>query len=178
MTPRASAGLRRHPLFVFGLLLLGATISAACGRPQPGGSARSTADLRASVESATVAFHQALRTNDTTAMFTYVADDVLMMPPSEGPVRGQAAMRAWMASFLAQYHTSSLILTDREVFVGDAWASELGSYEWGLTPVAGGAPVLDRGHYMQIWKQLPDGRWRFAREIWNSSLPPASSAVH
>jgi ketosteroid isomerase-like protein len=32
--------------------------------------------------------------------------------------------------------------------------------------------VVDRGSYMQIWKRQADGRWLFAREIWNASAPP------
>ena len=126
---------------------------------------------RAAVEAATAAFHQALRANDAGALFAYVADDVVMMPPREAPVRGKAAMRAWYAGFLSQFRTSSLILTDREVFVGDGWAVEAGAFEWGLAPAAGGETTVDRGHYMQVWKAQPDGQWRFAREIWNGSAP-------
>ena len=120
-------------------------------------------------EIATAEFHQALRTNDAKALFAYVADNVLLMPPGGHAVRGKHAMRDWYAAFLSQYSTSSLTLSDREVFVGDRWAVELGSYEWGLTPAAGGGDVLDRGNYMQLWKSQSDGQWRFEREIWNSS---------
>jgi uncharacterized protein (TIGR02246 family) len=122
-------------------------------------------------ETATAAFHQALRTNDAEALLGYVADDVLLMPPGEDAVRGKNAMRDWYAAFLSQYSTSSLILSDREVFVGDRWAVELGTYEWGLTPLAGGAALVDRGNYMQVWRSQSDGQWRFEREIWNSSAP-------
>jgi uncharacterized protein (TIGR02246 family) len=120
-------------------------------------------------EVATAEFHQALRTNDAEALFAHVAEDVLLMPPGEQAVRGKQAMRDWYDAFLSQYRTSSLTLSDREVFVGDRWAVELGSYQWGLTPVAGGGDVLDLGNYMQLWTSQADGRWRFEREIWNSS---------
>lgn len=139
--------------------------------------ARAEATRRESVEATTAAFHQALRTNDAPALFEYVADDVLLMPPGEAEVRGKGAMREWYAGFLSQYHTTSLTLSDRELFVGDGWAVELGSYEWGLEPAAGGERVLDRGHYMQLWKSQPDGHWRFAREIWNSSAPASPPAT-
>jgi hypothetical protein len=32
---------------------------------------------------------------------------------------------------------------------------------------------LSRGSYMQIRTQKPDGRWLFAREIWNAGAPLA-----
>jgi ketosteroid isomerase-like protein len=105
---------------------------------------------------------------------SYVADDVILMAPGEAPVRGKKAVRAWYTGLLSQYHTSSLTLTDREVFVGSGWAVELGAYEWGLAPTKGGTPSVDRGSYMQVWMQQPDGQWRFAREIYNSSVPAVS----
>ena len=131
----------------------------------------STTTRSSAFEAATTAFHEALRTNDAEALFAYVADNVLLMPPGEAPVLGKDAMRDWYAGFLSQYRTSSLMLSDREVFVSDEWAVELGTFEWGLTPAAGGSPVLDRGNYMQLWKSQPDGEWRFEKEIWNSSEP-------
>ena len=131
----------------------------------------------ADFETATAAFHQALRTNDAEALFAYVADDVVLMPPGEALVRGKSSMRDWYAGFLSEFRTSSLVLTDREVFVSDGWAVELGVFEWGLAPAAGGDPVLDRGNYMQVWTSQPDGQWRFARELWNSSAPAAPAAA-
>jgi uncharacterized protein (TIGR02246 family) len=157
------------PLALVGLCT---ALTVGCTGSEPPANAGT---LRAAVDSATTAFHQALRTNDTATFLSYVADDVVMMPPGEPPVRGKDALRAWYAAFLAQYRTSSLTLAHREVFVGAGWATELGSYEWGLTPTGAGAEVIDSGHYMQVWKQLPAGQWRFAREIWNSAVPASSA---
>jgi ketosteroid isomerase-like protein len=91
---------------------------------------------RAAFEAATAAYHQALRVNDAGALFAYVADDVLLMPPGEDIVRGKNAMRGWCDGFLSYYRTASLVLSNREVFVGEECAVELGTYEWSLTPVA------------------------------------------
>jgi ketosteroid isomerase-like protein len=154
------------------LATLATVFSIGCsGSGASSGAGPDSVSTRAAVESATTAFHQALRTNDTATFLSYVADDVRMMPPGEAPVVGKAAVRAWYAAFLTQYRTSSLTLGDREVFVGTRWATELGKYEWGLTPAGGGATVVDRGHYMQVWSRQPNGQWRFAREIWNSAVP-------
>ncbi|HSJ62920.1 MAG TPA: DUF4440 domain-containing protein [Gemmatimonadaceae bacterium] len=132
---------------------------------------------RAAVEAATSAFHQALRTNDAEALFAHVSDDVVLMPPGEPVLHGKRAMRDWYAGFLGQFRTTRLALADCEVHVGDAWAVELGTYEWHLDPVSGGDPVIDRGNYMQLWKAHPDGQWRFEREIWNSSMPAPAAPV-
>ena len=126
----------------------------------------------ATVDATTTEFHGYLRANDLEKFMSYVAEDVIFMPPGEPPVRGRDAVHKWMTSFLAQYRTSSLTLNNREVRVGDGWAVELGTFEWSLQPVAGGSAVVDRGNYMQLWKKDGDGEWRFAREIYNSSVPP------
>lgn len=151
---------------------LAAVLSLGCGKSgASSGAGADSVSTRAAVESTTSAFHQALGTNDTATFLSYVADDVRMMPPGEAAVVGKDAVRAWYAAFLTQYRTSSLTLSEREVFVGTGWATELGKYEWGLAPTGGGATVVDRGHYMQVWLRQPNGQWRFAREIWNSAVP-------
>lgn len=127
-------------------------------------------------ENATRDFHEALRRDDTEAAMAHVAQDVVMMPPGESVVRGKQAMREWHVAFLTQYRTTSLELADRELFVGNGLAVELGTYAWGLQPIAGGEPFVDHGNYMQVWKQQADGRWQFAREIWNGSVPAAPGA--
>src|SRR3954465_11915747 len=158
-------------VITFSLIAASLPLRAADEEKQPAGrlKAKSTGmgSLRADFEKATAAFDQALKTNDSEGLFVYVAEDVVMMPPNEAPIRGKPAMQAWYRTFLSAFRTTTLILTDREVTVSDSWATELGQYEWGLQPTAGGDPVVDKGNYMQIWKRGLDGSWRFFREIWN-----------
>jgi ketosteroid isomerase-like protein len=66
---------------------------------------------------------------------------------------------------------ASLTITNREVLIGGDYATEVAGFEWTLAPVAGGPPVVDRGSYMQVWHREADGRWKFSREVWNSSTP-------
>lgn len=169
-----AATLTRSSLARLGAVVLAANLIAACTGPATGRPGGPASDLRVSLDSASRSFHQALRSNDTTTFFAHVAEDATLMPPGEASVRGKAGIRTWMVAFLAQYRTSSLTLADEEVFMGEGWATLLGGYEWGLTPVAGGASVIDRGHYMQVWQRSPDGTWRFTREIWNSSAAPTA----
>jgi ketosteroid isomerase-like protein len=82
-----------------------------------------------------------------------------------------------MTAFLAQYRTSSLTLADREVLVSGDLAVELETFEWALQPAGGGAAVVDRGNYMQVWKRQGDKTWRFAREVYNRSIPPGPAAT-
>jgi len=100
-----------------------------------------------------------------------MADDAVIMPPNEPALKGKAAIRAWYEQFVAQMHTSSLNITDREVLIGGDYATEIAAFEWALLPVAGGSPGIDRGSYIQVWRRQPDGRWLFSREVWNSTTP-------
>jgi ketosteroid isomerase-like protein len=112
--------------------------------------------------------------------FTYLmalmAGDVVIMPPNEAVLRGKAAVHAWYEQLLTQMRTSSLTITNREVFIGGDWATEVAAFKWALVPVAGGPPVIDRGSYVQVWHREPGGRWRFSREVWNT--PRGCSLSH
>jgi uncharacterized protein (TIGR02246 family) len=101
-----------------------------------------------------------------------MADDVVLMPPGETVLKGKEAVRNWYDQLLTQLRTADLTVTDREVLIGGEWATELATFEWTLVPVGGGAAITDRGTYVQVWRREADGRWLFARELWNSTSPP------
>jgi ketosteroid isomerase-like protein len=146
----------------------------ACDRQEPMKPTQPTAASDEKAFTATTgAFHETLRQNDVTGFMSYIDDNAIVAPPGEQPVRGKHAVEQWYKDFLRRYRTSSLELTGKEVFVGDRWAAEFGSFTWGLTPADRSAPIVDHGTYMQVWRRQPDGTWRFAREVWNSS--PAAS---
>jgi uncharacterized protein (TIGR02246 family) len=155
------------------LLTILATL-ACSERPAPGMS-NATA-LRAGVDSVADRLLTALRTNASDSLLALMADDVALMPPNEPVLKGKAAVRDWYDQLLTQLRTSNLAITEREVLIGDEWATELATFEWTLVPVAGGPPVTDRGNYVQIWHREPDGRWLFARELWNSTTPAVTSS--
>jgi steroid delta-isomerase len=127
---------------------------------------------RAALESASRALDAALQKDDAEGVMAHVAEDVVMMPPGEAPVLGKAAMRAWYEGFLAGYETVSLAFSEREVMMDGDLAVLQGRHEWTLAPRPGGDPFTDVGSYLQVWRRQPDGRWLFAREIWNSAAPP------
>jgi ketosteroid isomerase-like protein len=158
------------PTAIRAACLLGMLAEVACSGNRSAKGA-DYASLRAGVDSAAERLLTALRANDAGSFMVLVADDVVLMPPNEPILKGKAAVQAWYDQFLTQLRTSDLTITDREVLVGAEWATELASFEWALVPVAGGATVIDRGSYVQVWHHEPDGRWLFAREIWNSTTP-------
>jgi uncharacterized protein (TIGR02246 family) len=150
-------------------------VAVACsGIPAPEKVNRTA--LRAEVDSAAGRLLTALRTNSSDSLMALMAEDVVLMPPNEPVLKGRAAVRAWYDQLLTQLRTSALTITHREVLIGGEWATELATFEWTLVPVAGGPATLDRGSYVQVWHREPDGRWLFARELWNSTTPPATAS--
>lgn len=156
------------------LLALVATV--ACSKPSAAPSAQDRVALQAGLDSAANRLLTALRNDNPDSLLALMADDLLLMPPNEPVLKGKVAVRTWYEHLLTQLRTNSLIVTDREVRVDGDLATEVATFEWALAPVAGGSPVSDRGHYIQVWRHEPDGRWLLSREMWNSTIPiPAAS---
>jgi ketosteroid isomerase-like protein len=153
--------------------LLTVLAAVACSGQTPGPKTLDRAALQAGVDSASNRLLTALRNNASDSLMALMADDVVLMPPDEAVPNGKAAVRTWYDQFLTQLRTSGLAITNREVLIGNEWATELAAFEWTLVPVAGGSAVIDRGSYVQVWRREPDGRWLFSRELWNSSTPLA-----
>ena len=62
------------------------------------------------------------------------------------------------------------------MLIGGEWATEIATFEWGLVPVGADQAIIDRGSYVQVWHHEPDGRWLFAREMWNSTTVPVTAS--
>ena len=157
----------------FGRFVCGAaaTVAIACSPQKSNTTAAQQDALKASVDSAANRLLSALRKDSPDSLLALMAEDVIIMPPNEPVLKGKAAVRTWSDQFVKQMKTSSLTITARELFSGGEYATEVAGFEWTLVPIAGGATIVDRGSYMQVWHREPSGRWVFSREVWNSSTP-------
>ena len=156
-------------------LCLWALLAALGCSPRSDRGTQPPAALRPGIDSAANRLLAALRSDSRDSLLALMVEDVVIMPPNDGILRGKTAVRAWYEQFLRQWRTSSLTVTNREVLVGGDWATEVATFEWGLLPAGGGTPITDRGSYMQVWHHEPDGQWLFSREVWNSSAPPSTT---
>lgn len=151
--------------------LLAISAAVACSSATPKATTDQPNASRASVDSAATALLKALRNDSPDSLLALMADDVIIMPPNEPVLRGKPAVRTWYEQFVHQMRTQSLEITKRELFVGDDYATEVAQFAWTLVPVAGGAPIVDRGSYVQLWHRSANARWVFTREVWNSTTP-------
>lgn len=141
----------------------------ACAQPEFGGftTADSTA-LRALDSS----FVNAILDRDWSALATNYTEDAVLMPPNEPAVLGPAAISEWFPNTGLQVSefTSNLSSLDGQPELG----SVRGTYTLTFTVAPATAAVTDSGKFLWLVRRGPDGRWRIAVDIWNSSVPLSS----
>jgi ketosteroid isomerase-like protein len=116
----------------------------------------------------------AMKANDAEALGRLVTEDARLMPPHQQSVVGRQAVINWFAAVVKQARTTAIGVTEREVIVAGDLAIERGAFTWKLNATVGGSPIDDEGSFLAIWKQQPDGSWKLAQNIWNSTLPVAA----
>ena len=156
-------------------VLLGLTVACAAPARETVDTARVAAD-RAAVDQGHEAFLNAMRGNNVDSLRPLIAEEAEFAPPNANIGAGREAFLTWYQQLLTQMRTSGVTVSDRDVAVAGDLAIESGTFDWTLTPVAGGAPVRDQGHFIAIWRRQPDGGWKATRLIWNSSQPLPGTA--
>lgn len=132
---------------------------------------------RAAVDRGHEAFLAGLRANDCNALLPVVTTNVVLAPPNTPTVSGHAGVSSWCEPIFKQVKTSALSVSDRDLDIAGDWAIEHGSFDWTVTPLAGGSPQTNLGRFIAIWHREPDGSWKLARDLWNSSVPVAALAA-
>jgi ketosteroid isomerase-like protein len=120
------------------------------------------------IRAASPRFAQAFSRGDWNSVSGYYTDDAVMMAPNADTARGPAAIGQAFGSFQAMKPSLSLT-ADRVVQSGDL-AYEYGTYRMQLTP-PNGAMMNDRGKYLTVWRRMPNGDWKIAADIFNTSMP-------
>ncbi len=118
-------------------------------------------------------FAHGLRHGDTKAIASVYADAARLLAPSAHLIEGRDAIEAfWQAGLDAgvvdiELEAAALERRDHVAF-------EIGRYALQIRPEAGGT-VVDRGRYLVVLEQQPDGTWRRAVEMFSPETPTASS---
>ena len=119
------------------------------------------AEIRAAIEKDAAA----VRSADWDAITHMFTADAIRFPPNQPPIRGRAAMRAWLETFPP---LEEFAITADEIVGGDGLAFVRGTY---AMTIAGPTPVTDRGHYMGLMRKQPDGSWLWLTDMAVSELP-------
>lgn len=159
---------------IHGLVLASLITVAACNT-NTANSTATTAALPASQTDAIArqaheAYVTAINSNNLETLLGMLTDDVVYLAPNAPALVGKAAVRPWADDYFKAYQTHWEKTSLEFVVVGD-WAIERYAYKSTDTPKAGGTPVHDTGKGINIYHHDADGKWRIARDAWNSDLP-------
>jgi len=133
-------------------------------------AATADADARAIAQLAEE-YRAACNSADVAVFIATCTDDIVFLPPDDHAVVGADAVAAYVKSGFFDPFDVHLSFTFDELHVAGEWAFGRGPFELGLTPKAGGEPVVDRGKFIDVFRRLGDGSWRFARVIFNRNRP-------
>lgn len=117
----------------------------------------------------------AMNEGDIQSFFAVISDDAVFFPPNEPPKSGNE-LRNWMNNFLNQHNVHFDSYVDEEIVLAGDLAINHYSYEWTVTPKAGGESMIGQGHGIRVLKLQADGSWKIGREIWSIYRPPASTS--
>jgi ketosteroid isomerase-like protein len=157
--------MRNYPQAPSILLILALVYAFGAPSAHAGDSAVDTNARRAHE-----AYTSAINSNNLELLVAMFTDDVVFLSPNEPAVIGKAAVRAWSAEYLKAYkiHWDKAV---KEFAVAGEWAFERYSYQQNDKPRGGGASVTDTGKGLIVYHHDSDGKWRVARDAWNSDLP-------
>jgi ketosteroid isomerase-like protein len=133
---------------------------------QPAGSDAARAELL-KVDAAWAA--EVASTRDVDRIVGVWTDDAVIYSPREAPVRGKAAIRAYVGESLKQ-PGFSITWTPVSAVVsasGDLGYTE-GTNRFTIPDGKGGTTTI-QGRYLTIWRKEPDGKWRCVVDFWNEA---------
>lgn len=117
------------------------------------------------IASSRAMFVDALLGGDAEAACAVYTHDATLVPPAAARLRGRDAIESfWRAGLAAGM--SRIEMEADEIRGASALTYELGRYAIELEP-ADGKPVLERGTYVLVHEQQPDGSWLRAVETFN-----------
>jgi uncharacterized protein (TIGR02246 family) len=106
---------------------------------------------------------------DAAGVAALYADDATVLPPNSEMVQGKQAIQDLWSSMM-QTGLKEVKLTTVKVGGSGDTIYEIGQYTAKIQP-QGGAGMTDPGKYIVVLKRQPEGTWKLAADIWNTSTP-------
>ena len=99
-----------------------------------------------------------------------LSDDIIWMEPNQPAIVGKDAVWGIVGAFFSDLDMERVTGVD-EVRVAGDWAYVRGTYEFRITPKAGGDTMEEVGKIVYILGRQADNSWRITRAIWNENRP-------
>ena len=138
-------------------------LAIACGGTDP--------DMEADVAAIEAFIDHAVDVNnagDITGWVELFAEDGMLLPDGQPPITTREALEGFAVSRFSRYRPNIQIVADEIQIIGD-WAFSRTTVTGTLTPRGGGNPLRVDGKEMALYRRQPNGSWKLARLIANSS---------
>lgn len=110
---------------------------------------------------------------DIDRIMSFVADDIVMVPPGQPIAEGKEAFRAFVTASLAMPGFRIHWVSSDVRFSPDGRLAYLRGTNETTVPGANGNAVTIPGRGITIWRRDADGQWQCVLDIWND--PPAAA---
>lgn len=108
----------------------------------------------------------AMNRGDIRSLFNVMSEDAVLFPPNEPPKTG-AVLHTWFSQFLNNFSVHFNSYGDEEIVKAGDLVFNHYSYEWTVTPKAGGEPKVGCGHGVRMLRLQADGLWKIIHEMWS-----------
>lgn len=164
---------------LLGLFLL---MVSGCGGSVSGPQPLSTVD-RKQIAGFRDAHRLAVMRGDAQALRAGYAPDAIVLPHGRERVQGTEALRKYSEDFVKGPKPAELEFTPIYIYGADGLAYEVGAYRWAsapedgdkMTSVTGVTGVT--GTYVWVFKKQPDGAWKLAAAMTNTTQPPSGTDI-
>jgi len=128
--------------------------------------------VRREIEASNGRFLEELARGDAAAAAAVYAEGAVLLPPTGELIRGRKAIESFWRSGI-EIGVRSIELQRLEHSEADQLLYELGRYRM-LVQRVEREPKLERGAYVLLHRQEPDGSWRRAVDMFNTTAPSYS----
>ena len=161
----------KKTLCLIGLTAVSLLVSFSTGYAQGG-----AADEKA-VRDLDLQWSVAAANKDLEKTVSFYAADALVLPPNAPAASTKEAIRkSWKELLESPNAAISWTATKSEMAKSGEIAYTTGTYQLSMSG-PDGAPINDKGKYVEIWKKQADGKWKCAVDIYNSDQPAAPAGA-
>jgi uncharacterized protein (TIGR02246 family) len=125
--------------------------------------------MRKVVDEGTARWMEAYNKGDAAGVAALYTNDATVLPPNSEMAQGRQAIQDLWSSIMQMGFKDVKLTTVKVGGSGDT-IYEIGKYT-GMVQPAGSAGIADSGKYVVVMKRQPDGTWKLAVDIWNTSMP-------
>jgi ketosteroid isomerase-like protein len=126
-------------------------------------------EVRKKIEKANQLFVENVRKGDAKALANLYTRDGILFPAGMNIIQGRKAIEAFWGGAIKGMGLKNAILKTIDLLGSSDTYTERGEYV--LKMVSAGKAMEDKGKYIVVWKNTPDG-WKLHWDIWNTNLSP------